>query len=546
MSAKSIEDVILGEASYKGSKADIRAGMRAIADVMMNRSKATGESLYNVTRIRSQFNAQSPARGSEKYRAIAREVIKEAQTQPSTVGDALYYATPAARNNLPKGLRNIKNVNGHVFAADDKGRGIITRNGAKRVDLDAVRAPKFTGTAGIDESLQPPPTPKANPDFRYAAIPKARPDEQPTMVADLAPRKVATTRIGPDPRDIAERSFAKSWDTPADLQSQFAKAREAMGLSSDKTQTPFITPSAPVMASSAPIASRQTQKPLSEAQSRINSVWAQVPDKKTPTVSQVGGAPAIRPGYNRDESRAKTTQSRIDRTFAQIPTQKPRTRTVKTIEYKPTRVQITPKGKAKSSGMTLDNVGEFAPGPTSMNVRQMNADAFGVKPTPAPMPRAKPQFKTVMKPVTTYAQVPVPTPKPAMQRPQAQPKQSIWGKMFSPAGMAGGMVGSMLGGPIGGLAGNLAGRGFANVARSNPTVGNRGTTNSFSTSGDSGGPYAGQSWRNTSTGGTRVFNPSTRQYEDIGGSNAGNRSSSQRTGSGGGGLFSSISSFFSR
>lgn len=65
--------------------------------------------------------------------------------------------------------------------------------------------------------------------------------------------------------------------------------------------------------------------------------------------------------------------------------------------------------------------------------------------------------------------------------------------------------------------------------------GNGGRTNSTSTRYDSGGPYAGQSWRNTSTGGVRAFNPSTRQYEDIGGSNAGNRSTNQRTGYGGGG-----------
>ncbi|MGJ8531684.1 MAG: LysM peptidoglycan-binding domain-containing protein [Alphaproteobacteria bacterium] len=61
---------------------------------------------------------------------------------------------------------------------------------------------------------------------------------------------------------------------------------------------------------------------------------------------------------------------------------------------------------------------------------------------------------------------------------------------------------------------------------------NRGSTNSYSTSSDSGGPYSGQSWRDTSTGGTRAFNPSTRQYEDIGGSRAGQRSTNQSTGSG--------------
>ncbi|WP_306260413.1 LysM peptidoglycan-binding domain-containing protein [Pararhizobium sp. IMCC21322] len=61
---------------------------------------------------------------------------------------------------------------------------------------------------------------------------------------------------------------------------------------------------------------------------------------------------------------------------------------------------------------------------------------------------------------------------------------------------------------------------------------NRGSTNSYSTSSDSGGPYSGQSWRDTSTGGTRVFNPSSRQFEDIGGSRAGQRSTNQTVGSG--------------
>lgn len=125
---------------------------------------------------------------------------------------------------------------------------------------------------------------------------------------------------------------------------------------------------------------------------------------------------------------------------------------------------------------------------------------------------------------------PLPTPKPE----QSQGLLGVLGKMFNPSGTAGGLIGGALGGPLGSIAGNVAGRGLSNVVRNNPTVGNRGTTNSIGTGSNSGGPYAGQSWRNTSTGGTRAFNPSTRQYEDIGGSNAGNRSSSQSTGSGGG------------
>lgn len=78
--------------------------------------------------------------------------------------------------------------------------------------------------------------------------------------------------------------------------------------------------------------------------------------------------------------------------------------------------------------------------------------------------------------------------------------------------------------------------GFINFNPSSSKSGNGGSSrsNSTSTSSDSGGPYAGESWRDTSTGGTRAFNPSTRQYEDIGGSNAGQRSEDQSTGDSGG------------
>lgn len=49
----------------------------------------------------------------------------------------------------------------------------------------------------------------------------------------------------------------------------------------------------------------------------------------------------------------------------------------------------------------------------------------------------------------------------------------------------------------------------------------------------SGGYAAGQNWRDTGDGGARMFNPSTRQYENYGGNGAGSKSSNQSTGSGG-------------
>lgn len=203
--------------------------------------------------------------------------------------------------------------------------------------------------------------------------------------------------------------------------------------------------------------------------------------------------------------------------------------------------------KTPAGGMSLDQASQFAYGPSSINFNQANAAP------PIPTAKPAPEYDTVTKQIQVanpnYQPTPMAQPQPiAPPIPTAKPQQGLLsqlggalGGMFNPAGTAGGLIGGALGGPLGSLAGNFAGRGISNVIRNNPTVGNRGTNNSLGTGSNSGGPYQGQSWRNTTNqagrSGTKTFNPSTRQYEI-----AGVRTDNQRTGSssGGGGFFSSI------
>lgn len=327
---------------------------------------------------------------------------------------------------------------------------------------------------------------RPSPIQQASSGPSSRPNNRPTqsgLQTTNAPQGMFASR-GPTTRPNNSTSSNDPWAMDAGIQNASYRAREAFGIGNGQSQP-----------------------------SRQQSASRSAPASNTGyTSSQFAGQP----------SRASSQPQYITKDVTE-------------------RVPRSPAG-----GMTLDQASQFAYGPSSINFRQQNAAP------PIPTAKPAPEYDTVTKqiqvanpnyrapvPQMRQAAPPMPTAKPAEQKGFFGSIANAMGGMFSPAGTAGGLVGGALGGPLGSIAGNFAGRGLSNMVQNNPTFGNRGTTNSFGTGNNSGGPYAGQSWRDTAQGGTRVFNPSSRQYEDIGGENAGNRSGSQQTGSGGG-FFSSL------
>lgn len=152
MKAKTVIDVALGEAG--GKTAEHRYNdLKHIFSVMANRARLTGTTIADVALKRSQFNAygkRMPA-GVEKYRSLAERALKEVQEE-GPVTDALYYATPAATKNLPKGLEFQTNTTAHRYFTDPQMRGIVTRQGAKALNREPtirnVPTPTFADRAG--------------------------------------------------------------------------------------------------------------------------------------------------------------------------------------------------------------------------------------------------------------------------------------------------------------------------------------------------------------------------------------------------------------
>lgn len=153
MKAKTVTDVVMGEAGGK-TAAQRYNDMKHIASVMVNRALATGTTIADVALSRSQFNAYGkklPA-GVEKYRNLAEKAIDDVLTN-GPVTDATYYATPAAKKNLPKGLDPETKTASHEYFSDPHGRAIVTRQGAMPVSyqptsIQNVPTPTFADRAG--------------------------------------------------------------------------------------------------------------------------------------------------------------------------------------------------------------------------------------------------------------------------------------------------------------------------------------------------------------------------------------------------------------
>ena len=166
--ALSIEDVILGEAAY-GTAAERYRDMLGIASVIDNRARMLGVTPEQVVSRHSKFNAYGKAlpAGVNKYRDLARSAIWEVQTA-GPVTNAAFYATPAAKHNLPGELQKVSETTGHQYFTDPKMRAINTAVGFRQPQQIPAQVP-------VPHFAQRTPTTPSLPDTALAYAPTRQP-----------------------------------------------------------------------------------------------------------------------------------------------------------------------------------------------------------------------------------------------------------------------------------------------------------------------------------------------------------------------------------
>lgn len=138
MKATSVTDVILGEAAH-GTREQRFSDMLAIASVIANRAAATGTTPRDVVSVQSEFNAygKSLPPGAQAYASLAEKAWQQVQ-QTGPIHNAMFFATPRASGNLPRGLQEVARTSGHVFFEDPQARSIRTAEGFRNVNVNAV------------------------------------------------------------------------------------------------------------------------------------------------------------------------------------------------------------------------------------------------------------------------------------------------------------------------------------------------------------------------------------------------------------------------
>ncbi|MCP4070366.1 MAG: hypothetical protein GY742_01330 [Hyphomicrobiales bacterium] len=129
--ANTVAEVIAAEAGGR-TRAERVAEMRAIASVIDNRSRFTGVTHSQVVGMTDQFNSYSKAMppGTAALAGMAQDAMDYVATHGSTVGESVFFSTPATQGNLPSGRKTEATlVNGHIYASDPKGRSIKTTLG---------------------------------------------------------------------------------------------------------------------------------------------------------------------------------------------------------------------------------------------------------------------------------------------------------------------------------------------------------------------------------------------------------------------------------
>jgi len=136
--AKTVAQVIAGEA-VSGTREQRFDDMKAIASVIENRAKALGVTQQQVVANRREFNAYGKAlpAGAAAYIGLADEALQHVDIN-GPIHNATFYATPAAKKNLPKGLVQETKTTGHVYFSDPKNRAIGTAIGYKQPNPAAL------------------------------------------------------------------------------------------------------------------------------------------------------------------------------------------------------------------------------------------------------------------------------------------------------------------------------------------------------------------------------------------------------------------------
>jgi hypothetical protein len=150
MRASSVVDVVLGEATFRGGPEARYEDMRAIASVIANRARALGVTPEQVVQKTSEFNAYGKAlpQGVNAYRDLAVRALADVM-QNGPVHNATFYATPEAKHNLPKGLKEVTRTKGHVYFTDPQERAINTAVGTRPANYDAITRAPLASVASV-------------------------------------------------------------------------------------------------------------------------------------------------------------------------------------------------------------------------------------------------------------------------------------------------------------------------------------------------------------------------------------------------------------
>lgn len=139
--ADTVLEVVLNEmagSSMVGAKNALEDAIH-IASVIANRAAAGGVVPQEVVSVRREFNGYDiPIRRGAKKDWVLAKFAVEYVIEHGPVHNAMYYATPACADNLPKGLVEEARTEGHIFFSDPHTRPYRTANGYVRPD------PNFT------------------------------------------------------------------------------------------------------------------------------------------------------------------------------------------------------------------------------------------------------------------------------------------------------------------------------------------------------------------------------------------------------------------
>lgn len=184
MAVDSLANLLLAEAGGK-TASERYVDMLNIMSTIANRAEATGRPIADIIAADGEFSAWGKPLppGVEKYAHLAQRAIEQV-AQHGSVTRAQFYATPAAANNLPKGLKAEGRTAGHQFYSDPQGRAIETTGGYVKpmpINLDV--------TAALPLDAPRPYSPNT---FQPQLVAPQLPD-----LGNVPARSVATTQVAP-------------------------------------------------------------------------------------------------------------------------------------------------------------------------------------------------------------------------------------------------------------------------------------------------------------------------------------------------------------